>query len=724
MTLSKTSTWLEAAKAAVISVICATLVAPQAFAETANSSIGIPAPRLAAPLTQQQKVLHTLNRFTFGPRPGDEQAAAKMGLDAWFDRQLHPETIDDSDLEARMDAFPAMRLSQADLLRRFPSPAVIRQMAKRGDSLPSDPVERAIYGDAIAAFEAKTKDKTAADAKTQKDSMTAPDAGMQEDGQAEASQTGDRQPVMPQTADAKGKRQSDVTAASPEDVQAVLALSPDERMQRLISMQPAEMLSFRAALKPRQRLEVLRGLTPEQIEIAAALQGGTLRVVGAEALESRLVRDVYSERQLQAVMTDFWLNHFSVYAKKSQNEPYYLASYENETVLPNALGKFEDLLVATAESPAMLMYLDNWQSIGPDSLAATRVKRLGQFAPKLAQAVPKGLNENYARELMELHTLGVNGGYTQKDVIEVAKCFSGWTIDRPYQGGGFRFEPNRHEGGSKVVLGRTIPEGGMNEGLTVLHMLATNPATAKFISNKLAVRFVSDTPPPALVDRMAATFLRTNGDIKAVMGTMFHSQEFSSPEVYRAKLKTPIEFMASALRASDAAVNNPLPLVQAMEQLGMPIYGMQTPNGYSWQSEPWASSNALVSRMNFAVVLSGSRLPGTRTDWPQLLGEPDAAASPATEHKLETLILGGPAAERTRTTVLQQASNPDLQKTALESFALKPADESDPDVGGATLKRKRQGKGGATDFLRADLPETPLDTMAGLLLGSPDFQRR
>ena len=263
----------------------------------------------------------------------------------------------------------------------------------------------------------------------------------------------------------------------------------------------------------------------------------------------------------------------------------------------------------------------------------------------------------------------------------------------------------------------------MNEGLTVLHMLATSPATAHFISNKLAVRFVSDTPSPALVSRMAATFSKTDGDISAVLRTMFHSPEFNSPEVYRAKLKTPIEFMASALRASDAAVNNPIPLVQAMEQLGMPIYGMQTPNGYSWQSEPWASSNALVSRMNFAVVLSGDRIPGTRTDWSQLTGEPETASTPATEHKLETLILGQPAAERTRATVLQQAADPDLQKNAAENFALKASEEGEPEVASVSMKRKRAGKAG-NDLLRADVRESPLDTMAGLLLGSPDFQRR
>jgi len=345
-----------------------------------------------------------------------------------------------------------------------------------------------------------------------------------------------------------------------------------------------------------------------------------------------------------------------------------------------------------------------------------------------------GINENYARELMELHTLGVNGGYTQKDVQEVAKVFTGWTLDKPYQAGGGEpiFDPSRHEGGDKVVLGHTIHEGGINEGLEVLHILATSPATAKFVSTKLAVRFVSDTPPPALVDRMAATFLKTNGDIKSVLTTMYRSPEFWSPTVYRAKVKTPIEFMVSALRASAAQVNNPLPLVAAMERLGMPIYGMQTPNGYSWMASEWVSSNALISRMNFALVLSGDRIPGTQTNWASLLGvaagdtanggEPSAA----TEKQLETLLLGEPAAAKTRETVMAESMNPDAQKLAAQSFNAKPvadADDSGDIVMNLKAAGKRGGKGGGLDF-QSNQPETPLDTMAGLLLGSPEFQRR
>jgi uncharacterized protein (DUF1800 family) len=667
-------------RTSLAAALCVCLLVSSSLAETAT----VPPPHRAR-LTKQQKTLHALNRLTFGPKPGDEAAVTKIGLEAWFQQQLHPESIDDSALDTRLQEFPAMQLSQAELMRRFPSPQMIKQAAKRGDALPSDPTLRAIYADAEYAYDAKIKPAA----------------------------------VSAKPADAAG-------------VAAVLALPADERVKRLVAMSPEEMQSFRDGLKAAQKLQLMQGLSPAQVEVVAAMQGAE-RVVAAETLETRLLRDVYSQRQLQAVMTDFWLNHFSVYVKKNQNEPYMLPGYQKDVILPRSLGKFEDLLVADAESPAMLTYLDNWESIGPDSIAAGRVKRVQQVNPngKVAQALPKGINENYARELMELHTLGVGGGYTQKDVIEVAKCFTGWTVDRPYQGGrgDFIFEPNRHEPGPKVVLGHTIQENGMYEGLEVLHILATSPATAKFVSTKLAVRFVSDNPPQALVDRMAATFVKTDGDIKAVLTTMFHSPEFWSPEVYRAKVKTPIEFMVSALRASDAQVNNALPLVQAMERLGMPIYGMQTPNGYSWKQDEWVSSNALISRMNFSLLLSGGRVAGTRTDWSALLGSTDAtvesAPTPAVEARLETLVLGEPAAARTRSTVLAQFSDTTVQGRAEQDFHAKPVSEDSSEMaGGGRMMQIRAGRGGKGGFGQNAGPATPLDTMAGLLLGSPDFQRR
>jgi uncharacterized protein (DUF1800 family) len=805
----------EAGQVGLTGLLCGLMVVPQAaFAAGASATPASASAKTAsarerheapvervAPLTEQQRVLHALNRFTFGPRPGDEAAVERMGLDRWFEQQLHPETIDDSGFDERMMAFPAMHLTQQELMRRFPSPQTIRAMEKRGDvEIPSDPAEKAIYRDAEAMYSLKVKQQAKGEtppatnalgnaannsAQEQQAAQTQPDSTMRADangGQAQAvskktkrqemhageqallsdgtmgppaatqatdaqadqetmqdvqqSATGaDAQPKMmaSEPTSKKGKRKDNAAPMDYGDVQAIVDLAPAERMQRLVAMRPDEFMAFRAALRPAERTRLMQGLAPEQVETLAAMTTQPVRVVGSEALESRLERDVYSERQLQAVMTDFWLNHFSVYAKKNQNEPYYLPGYEREVILPNALGKFENLLVATAKSPAMLMYLDNWESVGPHSDAVMRQQemRFRMIRPnaKIPKNLPKGINENYGRELMELHTLGVNGGYTQQDVIEVSKCFTGWTIERPYQGGGAVFDESKHEPGTKIVLGHKITDNGAKEGMEVLHILATSPATAHFISQKIAVRFVSDDPPAALVDRMADTFLKTDGDIKAVLLTMFHSPEFWSPQVYRAKVKTPVEFMASALRASGATVRNPLPLVQAMDRLGMPIYGMQTPNGYSWKADEWVSSNALISRMNFALVLSSDRLPGTRTDWSALLGEEDSAAAEAkpdaaTERKLEALLLGQPATTRTRETVLAQFTNPTAQQSAEEGFKARPASDAEDNdmVGGARLLRARAGRDGQGRLLNA--PETPLDTMAGLLLGSPEFQRR
>ena len=393
MTERKRTTMLGAARAGLAVVLCGLMAAPQAIWAEAIPTEGHP-----AALTPQQKTLHALNRLTFGPRPGDEAAVSRMGLEAWFQRQLHPERIDDSAFEQRLQQFPAMQLSSGELMRRFPSPQMIKQMERTDAPLPRDPAERAIYADFEAAYDARVKNQGAGVPQAK------PDAGMEDGIQDGAMMSGDTakkdsaqaageaaladtgQPVektlrsdgsMQATGNdaadgtaKKGKRNR-ATPMDGTDVEAVLTLAPDARMQRLIAMSPQEMMAFQAALRPGERLRMMQGLSPVQMETVAAFQG-PVRVVGAEALESRLLRDVSSDRQLQAVMSDFWLNHFSVYVRKNQNEPYYLPAYQNQVVLPNALGKFEELLVATAKSPAMLMYLDNWESIGPDSQAATR----------------------------------------------------------------------------------------------------------------------------------------------------------------------------------------------------------------------------------------------------------------------------------------------------------------------------------------------------------------
>ncbi len=360
-----------------------------------------------------------------------------------------------------------------------------------------------------------------------------------------------------------------------------------------------------------EREQLADGMTAEQKEILLALvQPG--RVVTEELQEEKLLRAVYSERQLDEVMTNFWSNHFNIYLRKNGEMPWYLADYERDVIRPHAMGRFEDLLVAVAHSPAMLVYLDNQQSIGPHSVAAVRAS-----ANPVQKKAPAGLNENYARELMELHTLGVNGGYTQRDVVEMAKVLTGWGVEGRQQGYGFQFNERRHEPGDKVVLGHTIHENGEAEGVEMLHMLAESPATARFLSTKLATEFVSDTPPKPLVDRMTKTYLKTHGDIRQVLRTMFRSPEFWSREAYRAKLKTPLEFEVSSLRATNADVENATALAASLERLGMPLYGVQQPNGYSLKADPWLGAEALMSRMNFALALTANRVPGVSVNFVQ-----------------------------------------------------------------------------------------------------------
>ena len=723
-------------RAAVVGALCVLMVAQPVFAAP-------PAVRKSqvkhGEIQGQERVLHVLNRFSFGPRPGDVAAVERMGVKQWFEQQLNPDSIDDSALDARLALYPAMNLPQGQLMQRYPTPQMLRQMIARNLPLPANPVEHTIYADQIAFMkmrQEKQAEKKEAAANAAADPAAANMAG------AKAALPGDGvDPSSPSM-----KEHEDQLYAGLDAVR-IVNLPPDQRFQRIMAMTPEELISFRQGLNRNELAAAAQGLSPQQKEILVSLEGSD-RMVNEEVLSTRMLRDIYSERQLQAVMTDFWLNHFNVYVRKNQNEPYLLPSYERDVIRPHALGKFEDLLVAVAQSPAMMIYLDNWQSIGPHSLAADNAAKAAARAknPQVKQALKdRGLNENYGRELMELHTLGVQcevskdkpvqdldkscgKGYTQQDVIEVAKVLTGWGVDRPFMGAEFRFNDRQHEPGAKTVMGVKIKENGQGEGFEVLHMLATSPATAKFISTKLAIRFVSDTPPPALVNRMTEAYIKSGGDISDVLRAMFNSPEFWSPEVYRAKVKTPEEFVISAVRASGADVTNPLPLAQTLNRLGMPFYGMQTPNGYDWKADPWVNTGDLVDRMNFALVLTSDRLPGVTTNWMHLLGESNAGVQPAAltedtsdaaialkEKKLEAMLLGQPASDKTRATVLAQYENQDAQQQAVTSFAIRTAG---PDVMAGVVNAG------------APRPQArpPLDRqaagMAGLLIGSPEFQRR
>jgi uncharacterized protein (DUF1800 family) len=386
------------------------------------------------------------------------------------------------------------------------------------------------------------------------------------------------------------------------------------------------------------------------------------RRVMQELTQQKVLRAAYSDRQLEEVMVDFWFNHFNVFAGKGQTR-LYLTEYERDTIRPRVFGRFRDLLGAVAESPAMLFYLDNWQSAAPDE-AETMMGRAGRGRrPLLNRPAPnrrRGINENFARELMELHTTGVDGGYTQKDVQEVARAFTGWTIDAPRQGGGFRFDPRIHDNGEKIVLGTRIPRGGgKRDGELVLDLLAAHPSTAKFIATKLARRFVSDDPPRALVERAARTFTESNGDLRQVVRTIITSKEFFAPDAYRAKVKTPLEFVASAVRASGVDVRNAMPLVQAVNQLGMPLYMCQPPTGYADKAEAWVNTGTLLNRMNFALTLATNRAwagDGERTSPQQVAAEILAAdVSPQTkgtvakataDRQALALLLGSPEFQR------------------------------------------------------------------------------
>jgi len=383
-----------------------------------------------------------------------------------------------------------------------------------------------------------------------------------------------------------------------------------------------EMKANLERLASAERPRGLRDMAPETRREALAKSAPQL-LVTSELIENKLYRAVYSERQLEEVLVDFWFNHFNVYLNKGLVR-HLTTSYERDAIRPFVLGKFKDMVRATAEHPAMLVYLDNWQSVDPAAVEnmKRRAKRAGFDVPKRA----RGLNENYGRELLELHTLGVDGGYTQKDVVEVARCFTGWTISGVLNDPRFQFVDRVHDKGEKVVLGRTIAAGGgQNDALEVIGIIAAHPATARFISRKLAQRFVADEPPQQLVDRMAATFTKTGGDLREVMKTMIHSREFFSEGAYRAKMKSPFEMVVSAVRAVNADVRSAITLSQSIDELGQPLYRKEEPTGYGNTSADWVSTAGLLARMNFAVALTQNKLRGVTVEPTSLPKDPALA---------------------------------------------------------------------------------------------------
>jgi uncharacterized protein (DUF1800 family) len=603
-------------------------------------------------LSPDEAILHALNRLAYGPRPGDVERVRQMGLAKWIEQQLNPNSIDDKAMEARLQDYPTLRLSTAKLIDEYPQP---KQAEKQAQAQTKQEQRRA-----DAAAETVSRDTQAA--------------------QGQAAGGSDGEATQPTAANAK-LEMSDAPAPMKQE-------------------QP----EGNPAANGGRKRDVLGGGDPNNVPPAIANDSKRPQRVVAELGMAKVTRAIYSDRQLQQVMDDFWFNHFNVFAGKGEDR-YYLTSYERDVIEPHALGKFKDLVTATAKSPAMLFYLDNFLSADPRAAqrqAAERAmrqqRRRGRFVwpprppanPQQAKKNERGLNENYGRELMELHTLGVDGGYTQKDVTEVARCFTGWTIDKPRQYADFKFDDKLHDPDPKIVLGKKIHAGGMKDGEQVIDLLAHHPSTAKFISTKLARRFVSDNPPPALVNRMARTFQSSDGDIRAVLKTMIWSPEFWSRESYRAKIKTPFELVISAVRALGTDVDTPMPLVQWVGRIGEPLYQCQPPTGYADKADAWVNTGALLNRLNYSLALAGNKMRGARTDVPSLLGL-DSSADPKTAlDRAVQVFLGGQAGPTTVETLEKQLDNPQVLQAKLD----------DP--------RK----------------QVDLGVVAGLVLGAPEFQRR
>ncbi|MGH9600741.1 MAG: DUF1800 domain-containing protein [Terracidiphilus sp.] len=720
----------------MIALLCCTLCAPVSMGLAAPAPVNRsarPAARPARPpyrssqLQGNRRILQALDRFTFGPRPGDVEAVRAMGLEKWFDQQLNPDSIDETALNAHLAQFPAMQWSVQELFTRFPSKILTREAIRGQVPIPEEPVEHAIYENQIYRIEAQQQNKANGIRKQNRPSPNAAMNGMSVSPADQGAQPS-AQMAEPGAMDAAAGGNTQASAGqTPNDdstVRDLASLAPDERVEHLASIREPEFDEFMKTLRAPQRARLMAGLSPAQKETVGALESPE-RVVSEELLSERLMCDTYSNAQLLEVMTDFWLNHFNIYLRKDQQMPYYLVSYERDTIRPHALGKFEDLLEAVAHSPAMLLYLDNASSVGPDSIAARRFKRALARRPGRKHTDLPGINENYGRELMELHTVGVNGGYTQADVIQAARVLTGWGIGRPDYGVGFVFKQSRHEPGTKTVLGVKIKQNGEMEGEELLHLLATRPATAQFLSRELAQRFVSDNPPQALVNRMAKTYLATGGDISAVLKTLIHSPEFWASSDYHAKVKTPIEYVVSALRASNANVQNYAPLITQLRAMGMPVFGCVPPNGYSWDASAWVNTGALVDRMNFALALASNRLPGIRIDWATET-DADAAANAGAETpvpsaareeaRLVALLLPGGASASTRSAALDEFQ----RQTAQNVPGVRKVSDARP---GNRQFGRQYGR-----QVRRRFAPTPLERenqlLAGLLIGSPDFQRR
>jgi uncharacterized protein (DUF1800 family) len=669
-------------------------------------------------LSEDQRVLHVLNRAGFGARPGDVERVRALGLDRYIEQQLHPETLSDAVADAKVQNLDALKMTTAELYAKFPQPGRLLKQMERQGKLPPELAELR-----------ENKGKDAAETGAQSSGM---DSKKGKEGDASAGMT---------TADGASKSSAAAAPSKADDN------GPDAGKNK----------EYRQAIRD---YYIQNDLRPPQ-QIMAQLQA------------SRILRAVYSERQLQEAMVDFWTNHFNVFANKGADK-WLLVSYDRDTIRPNALGKFYDLLLATAQSPAMLFYLDNFQSVSPNAqvgmarngglqggqqqqkpLLDMLMRRRGIAGPGMrpnaggaganmpsqAQAqtpqpkrAKRGINENYARELMELHTLGVDGGYTQKDVQEVARCFTGWTIFAPRGAGGggnmedagkFYFNPRLHDEGEKLVLGHKIPAGGgIKDGLMVLDILAHHPATAKHLAFQLSQRFVSDNPSPALVERVANAYTKSGGDVRETLRAIFTSPEFNAPEAYRAKIKQPFELTVSAIRALGGETNGGPAIQQWVSRMGQPLYGYQTPNGYADMAEAWVNTGALLERLNFCLALAGNRISGTRVDLSRFavgapLSGPNNSSALDQARVLDrfiNVILQGEVSQGTKETLLKQLAQQTTAPPVTTGM-----DETDK-MDGARVGPRAARREMARNDAASGNPE--VTKIVGLILGSPEFQRQ
>jgi uncharacterized protein (DUF1800 family) len=577
-------------------------------------------------LSPDRQIVQALNRLTFGPRPGDVEAVTRLGLAKWMEQQLHPDQIAENPVLAqRLAPLKSLDLPLADVVAEY-SPRQNMGMMVMMES-PFDSINKLPQAIRSKIMNGTAEERTAALDAMEPEVRTKILAGL-------PNNVVEYTPKYKDEADkARKAMQAEQQAANRRRNPQLMDLLPPDRAATLRMGDKDQALAILNEFDPDKRGDLVAMLPPNRQQLfpeyrrEATMKRAPQQAVAEDLKEASLYRSVYSNRQLEEVLVDYWFNHFNVDATKNVAMAPNLGmlvvgSYERDAIRPHVLGHFKDMLLATTRHPAMLYYLDNWESVAPDSFL------VGPFAPRRgtvngipnsiipngAQRLAHGLNENFGREIMELHTLGVKGGYTQADVIAVARCFTGWTVRSP-EDPEFVFAPFMHDFGEKTVLGHKIAAGGGEEdGLKVIDILAHHPSTAKFISLGLARHFVADDPPPALVDRMAQTFLKTDGDLRAVMETMLRSPEFLSEGAWETRVKSPLELVASTIRALNGEVTDAWSAVQKISDMGQALFAKIEPSGYPDVAETWLGATAVIARVNFGAALASGSVPGVSVD--------------------------------------------------------------------------------------------------------------